>query len=71
MSCGYLMFNPTISACDWPANVVGLRPECATTFSYFTQVQHYNTVAAFPDPGTEIKLLQDQPVLDQQEPEQT
>ena len=34
-SCGFLMFNPVISTCDWPANVVKIRSECRKTNSNF------------------------------------
>ena len=35
MSCGFLHFNPIASACDWPANVINIRPECDKTFKNF------------------------------------
>ena len=35
MSCGFLHFNPIQLACDWPANVISIRPECDKTFTNF------------------------------------
>ena len=37
MSCGFLHFNPLASACDWPANVINIRPECDKTFKTFNR----------------------------------
>ncbi len=34
-SCGYLLFNPITLTCDWPDEVVRIRPECSKTFSVF------------------------------------
>ena len=36
MSCGFLMFNPFLSSCDWPSNAIRVRQECGSTFSYFS-----------------------------------
>ena len=36
MSCGFLMFNPLLSTCDWPSNAIRVREECDSSFSYFS-----------------------------------
>jgi hypothetical protein len=38
MSCGFLMFNPIHNTCDWPSNAIRMRPECGSTFSYFSRL---------------------------------
>ena len=41
MSCGFLHFNPIAFACDWPANVINIRPECDKTFKHFGRRKQY------------------------------
>merc|ERR1712223_997866 len=36
MSCGFLMFNPLLSTCDWPSNTIRVRQECGSSYSYFS-----------------------------------
>jgi len=37
MSCGFLMFNPLLSTCDWPSNTIRVREECGSSYSYFSR----------------------------------
>jgi hypothetical protein len=40
-TCGpYMMYNHEKQVCDWPATVIGLRPECAGIVQVFN-LQYY------------------------------
>lgn len=57
MSCGFLHFNPVLGSCDWPANVIRIRPECGKTFKTFSEGVFFDRPATTTPSPKEPRLF--------------